>query len=223
MSIVRTLAHDQILNFFPCTETAGTTITSEGGVALSPSTIGFGTSNAVTLKEATPEAPTAGAFSSFAAGSDMLVMVLINLDNVTASSLQMGGTQGISMTNDSSLQIKGVTGTLELAGVQAAATVVTRIIMLYRSGGITKAGTAATGTDVTLHATDFDSTDAGDLTSFTNIYSSNTFGNSVALYGFQMVEFPSGGMGANADVLAKANATIALWEAGNKAHYPILA
>lgn len=67
--------------WFPCTETSGTYIDDlAGGVRLTPSTIGFGTSNAVSIDH--PQAaPTIGSLPSVSTGQDFILFGVFSSSN----------------------------------------------------------------------------------------------------------------------------------------------
>lgn len=226
MSLIKTLAHDRILNFFAARDGAGSVLTSENGVTWT-ATAALGTSveNALIVNaEAAKKAVTSGNLQEPAATSDWALMLLVNFDAVA-------GTFGLGdAASNHSIEISiggvsviGTTGTASMASTGVAASTLYKILLTFDLDGDINLHYAEPGTDLssTPNKTALAS-DSGAVTTFDDSMNfSSLLGNAdVIFYCSQMVEFTNGSL--ETDVVAKADACMEAWYAGNKRHYEIL-
>lgn len=226
MSLIKTLAHDRILNFFDCRDGAGTTIASEGGAVWDATgALGTGTANALIINaEAAKKALTSGSLESPAATSDWVFMALVNFDATIATfALGDDASNHLISIGIGAVSVTGATGSIGISPSPAILTATLyKVLVTFDLDGDIELRFAQPGTDLSTTADGTaDASASGAVSSIDNtINAASLLGNAdVILYGSQMVEFTGG---LPNDVVVKADACMEAWYAGNKRHYEIL-
>jgi len=222
MGTVRAIKHDQILNFLRCDETSGTSFKTEGRVVIPEATLSF-PSNGLGINVAPNTALTSGTWQAPAAGSDWILMLVIDMADAFANIFTIGHSSSnhqITVSSDGNLTLVGASGQLDLIDGSPVKQVATRLLVAFDSDGNVRSGKAAEDTDLVLEEAIYAASVCGDITALDANFSGNTFGTKQVVQGFQMVEFPNG-LPPLDEAVKKANWTMDQWLLGNKTYYPL--
>lgn len=227
MSLIKTLSHNRILNFFDCRDGAGSIISSEGSaVWTATAPLGTGTENALIINaEAAKKALTSGNLESPAATSDWAFMALVNFDATIATfALGDDASNHLISIGIGAVSVTGATGSIGISPSPAIlSATLYKVLVTFDLDGDIELRFAEPGTDLSTTADGTaDVTASGPVSSIDNtINVASLLGNAdVILYGAQMVEFTNGSM--TNEVITKADACMEAWYVGNKRHYEIL-
>lgn len=234
---VKAIAHDQIKNFVPCKETTGTDVTAEHGAVIADAALEFVTNGVKFVTDTTSTVTLdTGSWQTLHAG-DYIAMFLFKQSgtmNFSIGSLGTGATLqnfhyggGDSPANRSGAAVGniGQGGTTEWITPTVPNDALTRLVWKCNYGTNFEVSQTGSGEEVDFSVATTIPTgsetwdDIGDVANFSDKYAMIVPGAAyMELYGIQMVEFKNG---FPVDLDARINKTLDLWEAGNKAHFPV--
>lgn len=231
MSIIKKRDFGSFLNFMPCNEGAGDTVSTVDSsnqlVISATASINWSTNLAVAFENiAANKAISSGDWDGVTAGSDWILMMLINMNDATIANFNIGSTASnhfISIGGKTAgILVKGATGTETMTSIGVTVQEIRRVLLTFdNASDEIKFYDVATGVAITsddASATVGVASDAGDVTTIDANYSASTFGGEVLMYGMEMVEYANG-LPRIDILLDRVNQTFTNWEAGRKWHF----
>lgn len=222
MSIVRTLDHPKILNFFKFDEGAGTSTSAEQGPVLNDVAITWATANCADLILSDNTA-IGGAWQTPTPGSDWALLMLADFVEALPGQLVIGHLTtnhriSIVAGTPGSVTVKGTAGTATFGGGPTLGVGTERCLLTYDADGLIDFWHSAAGVPLMPNGGGVSAATAGDVTTLDAVATIKAFGSRLKFFGLVMVEFPDG---LPDDIAAQADRVFEMWEAGNKAHFPL--